>query len=139
MKKSKPELIPVMDYRQYRRARRLVHECCNYDGGNCIALDDGEECVCVQSISYSLLCRWFRAAVLPLDRELETALFHRLDAKRCAVCGVLFTPGSNRAKYCPECAPKAPTGPNTARNVRRKSTGGKRPSASAGEGYSVDN
>ena len=104
MKKSKPEPIPVMDYRQYRRARRLVHECCNYDGGNCIALDDGEECVCVQSISYSLLCRWFRAAVLPLDRELETALFHRLDAKRCAVCGALFTPGSNRAKYCPECA-----------------------------------
>ena len=106
MKKSKPEPVPVMDYRQYRRARRLVHECCNYDGGNCIALDDGEECVCVQSISYSLLCRWFRAAVLPLDRELETALFHRLDAKRCAVCGALFTPGSNRAKYCPECAPK---------------------------------
>ena len=60
----------------------------------------------VQAISYSLLCRWFRAAVLPLDRELETALFHRLDAKRCAVCGALFTPGSNRAKYCPECAPK---------------------------------
>ncbi len=85
MKKSKPEPIPVMDYRQYRRARRLVHECCNYDGGNCIALDDGEECVCVQSISYSLLCRWLRAAVLPLDKELETALFHRLDAKRCAV------------------------------------------------------
>ena len=48
MKKSKPEPIPVMDYRQYRQARRLVHECCNYDGGNCIALDDGEECVCVQ-------------------------------------------------------------------------------------------
>ena len=47
---------------------------------------------------------WFRAAVLPLDRQLETALFHRLDAKRCAVCGALFTPGSNRAKYCPECA-----------------------------------
>ena len=95
-----------MDYRQYRRARRLVHECCNYIAGNCIALDDGEECVCVQSISYSLLCRWFRAAVLPLDRELETALFHRLDAKRCVICGALFTPGSNRAKYCPECAPK---------------------------------
>ena len=37
-------------------------------------------------------------------QELETALFHRLDAKRCAVCGALFTPGSNRAKYCPECA-----------------------------------
>ena len=93
-----------MDYRQYRRVRRLVHECCNYIDGNCIALDDGEECVCVQSISYSLLCRWFRAAVLPQDKELETALFHRLNAKKCAVCRALFTPGSNRAKYCPECA-----------------------------------
>ena len=104
MKNDKTEPIPVMDYRQYRRVRRLVHECCNYIDGNCIALDDGEECVCVQSISYSLLCRWFRAAVLPQDKELETALFHRLNAKKCAVCEALFTPGSNRAKYCPECA-----------------------------------
>lgn len=48
--------IPRMDYRQYRAARRLVHECCNYDGGNCLLLEDGEPCVCVQSISYSLLC-----------------------------------------------------------------------------------
>ena len=70
MKNNKSESIPVMDYRQYRRARRLVHECCNYIDGNCIALDDGEECVCVQSISYSLLCRWFRAAVLPQDKVI---------------------------------------------------------------------
>lgn len=82
MKNNKSEPIPVMDYRQYRRVRRLVHECCNYIDGNCIALDDGEECVCVQSISYSLLCRWFRTAVLPQDKELETALFHRLNAKK---------------------------------------------------------
>ena len=57
MKNNKTEPIPVMDYRQYRRVWRLVHECCNYIDGNCIALDDGEECVCVQFISYSLLCR----------------------------------------------------------------------------------
>ena len=43
MKNNKSEPIPVMDYRQYRRVRRLVHECCNYIDGNCIALDDGEE------------------------------------------------------------------------------------------------
>ena len=47
MKNDRSEPIPVMDYRQYRRVRRLVHECCNYIDGNCIALDDGEECVCV--------------------------------------------------------------------------------------------
>ena len=55
-----------LTYPQYRAVRRLVHDCCNYDGGNCLLLDDGEECVCPQSISYSLICRWFRAAVLPL-------------------------------------------------------------------------
>lgn len=30
--------IPVMNYPQYRRMRRMVHECCNYDGGNCFAV-----------------------------------------------------------------------------------------------------
>ena len=49
--------IPRMSYPQYCKARRLTHECCNYCNGNCLLLDDGEECVCVQSISYSLLCR----------------------------------------------------------------------------------
>lgn len=93
-----------MNYRQYRRVRRLVHACCNYHCGNCLLLDDGEGCVCVQSISYSLLCQWFKAAVLPMDKELEAALLHRLGRKRCAVCGSYFYPGSNRAKYCPDCA-----------------------------------
>ena len=58
--------IPRLTCQQYRAVRRLVHECCNYDGGNCLALDNGwEPCVCVQSITYSLVCKWFRAAVLP--------------------------------------------------------------------------
>ena len=65
---------PYMDYLQHRAACRLVHECCNYDNSNCILLDNGEPCVCVQSISHSLLCRWFVAAVLPLDGKLEAAL-----------------------------------------------------------------
>ena len=49
--------LPRMDYRQHRRARRLVHECCNYDEGNCLLLDDGEPCVCVQSIFRSCVGR----------------------------------------------------------------------------------
>ena len=100
------ENIPIMTYSQYRRARKLVHQCCNYESGNCLALDDGEECVCVQSISYSLLCRWFRSAVLPLDEPLAAALLYRKEQKRCAVCGQPFLPGSNRAKYCKPCAAK---------------------------------
>ena len=95
---------PYMDYPQYRAARRLVHECCNYDNGNCILLDNGEPCVCVQSISYSLLCRWFRIAVLPLDGKLEAALLYRAERKRCTECGGDFLPQSNRGKYCPDCA-----------------------------------
>ena len=81
--------IPRMDYRQYRAARRLVHECCNYDSGNCLLLEDGEPCVCVQSISYSLLCRYFREAVLPADRQLceQITRSGETDLKRCAVCG----------------------------------------------------
>ena len=97
--------IPRMNYRQYRKARRLTHECCNYCDGNCLLLDDGEECVCVQSISYSLLCRWFRAAVLPLDAALYAEISKsRNEVKRCAVCGAVFTQKSNRAKYCPDGA-----------------------------------
>ena len=97
--------LPRMNYPQYRKARKLVRECCNYCDGNCLLLDDGEECVCVQSISYSLLCRWFRAAVLPLDGALYAEIIQSRDrVKRCAVCGAAFTPKSNRAKYCPDCA-----------------------------------
>ena len=96
--------IPHMTYPQYRAARRLVHRCCNYDGGNCLALDDGEPCVCIQSISYSVLCKWFRVAVLPQDAALYAALFPRRNTKRCVECGAIFVPGSNRAKYCPDCS-----------------------------------
>ena len=53
---------------QSRKVNSLVKkECCNCDNGHCILLDDGEECVCPQLISYSLLCKWFQTAVLPLD------------------------------------------------------------------------
>ena len=57
---------------QSRKVNALVKKsCCNYDNGNCLLLDDGETCVCPQLISYSLLCKWFRAAVLPDDKELQ--------------------------------------------------------------------
>ena len=88
--------LPHMDYRQHRRARRLVHECCNYDEGNCLLLDDGEPCVCVQSISFSLMCHWFRVAVLPLDGELAAALLCRGSRKRCA---------GLRGGLCPQIQP----------------------------------
>ena len=60
-------LTPAQRARCNRLIRRL---CANYDGGNCLPLDDGEGCVCVQMISYSLLCKYFRRAVLPADKAL---------------------------------------------------------------------
>ncbi len=97
-------MIPHMNYQQYHTARRLVHSCCNYDCGNCLLLDDGEECICPQSITYSLICKWYRVAVLPLDAGLCAALLYRDRMKPCAICGSYYVPKSNRAKYCPTCA-----------------------------------
>lgn len=93
-----------LNEKQYRSVRRLTRCCCNYDHGNCIALDDGEECPCVQEISYSLNCRWFRAAVLPLNPSLELELCKEPGRKKCHTCGKLYIPGSNRARFCPDCA-----------------------------------
>ena len=69
---------------QSRRVNALIRkECCNCFDGNCILLDDGESCVCPQLISYSLLCKWFRAAVLPLDKLLFAELYQSEDKRRC--------------------------------------------------------
>ncbi len=99
-----------LDEKQYRAVEKMTRAACaNNDCGNCLLLDDGETCVCVQSISYSLLCRYFReagnitrrqAALQQITRSGET------DLKRCAVCGSTFAAGSNRAKHCPDCAAK---------------------------------
>lgn len=89
---------------QSRRVNALLKkECCNCIDGNCILLDNGDECVCPQLISYSLLCKWFRAAVLPLDKELYADLYAPEDRRRCAVCGTSFASSSNSVKYCPDC------------------------------------
>jgi len=91
---------PVMNYARYRKMRKLLHECCNLDNGCCLILDS----VCAQSISYTLLCNWFREALLPLDKELADNLLHKSALKSCIICGKRFLPNSNRAKYCPICS-----------------------------------
>ena len=89
---------------QSRKVNSFVRrECCNCDHGNCILLDDGDECVCPQLISYSLICKWFRTAVLPLDKELYAELYAPEDRRRCMVCGASFASTSNSVKYCPDC------------------------------------
>ena len=67
-------MLPRMNIQQRRRANKLLkHLCANYQDGNCLLLDDDEPCVCVQSISYSLCCNYFRVAVLPTEPTLEAS------------------------------------------------------------------
>ena len=60
---------------QRKQAASLIRrECCCCEDGNCIALDDGDTCTCPQTISFSVCCKWFRWAVLPLDGTLEAKI-----------------------------------------------------------------
>ena len=79
---------------QRKQAASLIRrECCCCEDGNCIVLDDGDTCTCPQTISFSVCCKWFRWAVLPLDGTLEAEIFRDKDLKRCAVCGGVFKAG----------------------------------------------
>lgn len=91
---------------QFRRARKLIRRlCANYDGGNCLLLDDGDLCPCPQLISPTLICKYFRAAVLPADRELWAEIMGGShNWKWCALCGGRFLARGNRAVYCDRCA-----------------------------------
>lgn len=110
-----------MTPKQRRKANALIRKsCCNYDGGNCIALDDGELCVCVQSISYSLCCTWFLDWVLPGAPALQAEITSPKGLKQCAECGTPFLAKSNRAKYCPDCARKVHRRQKTASDRKRR-------------------
>lgn len=91
---------------QRRRCNRLIRKlCANFDDGNCLVLDESDGCVCVQMISLSLVCKYFRRAVLPADKEL-CANIYKVYTEPCEVCGKAFVPKSNRQKYCAECGRK---------------------------------
>jgi len=90
--------------KQARRVWRLVKLCCNNVDGDCLLLDDGEICACPQSIAYTLICKYFRRAVLPAEPELEEDIFNPKDMRRCTVCGARYIARSGRSKYCPDCA-----------------------------------
>ena len=91
---------------QLRRAKRLIRAlCANCDHGCCLLLDDGyEPCPCPQMLTYSVLCRYFRTAVLPTDRELYGEVLGADHRRRCPECGQPFLPRSPNTRYCPDCA-----------------------------------
>lgn len=91
-----------------RSVRGLTKRCCNFLAGECLLLDG----VCPQYISHSLLCRWFRRAVLPQQPKLEQAILSLKKLRRCEVCGWASS--------------SAPAGQNTAPPAPRRFTASRR-------------
>ena len=107
---------------QRKQANALIRrECCCYEDGNCMLLDDGDTHTCPQTISFSVCCKWFRWSVLPQIGTLEAEIFRDKELKRCAVCGRVFVPKSNRAKYCPDCAARVHRRQKTESERKRRS------------------
>ena len=88
--------------------RKLVVKlCANYSRHyGCLPLDG--ECYMLGKWWSGVYCKYFAAAVLPLDPEFEAALLGvAVDMRGCAICGQPFYAASNRAKYCKPCAGSA--------------------------------
>ena len=96
---------------QAKRVNALLRKlCANYDGGNCLLLDDGEPRVCVQSISkYGIYCNYFKNAVLPADERLHAEIMKPTGGKRCVLCRQAFASRAKNQRYCPACAAKDKT------------------------------
>ena len=95
--------LPRMDDSQFRRVKKLIRRlCANCDSGNCLLLDDGDPCP--QMVSPTLICKYFRAAVLPADRKVHRAIMSARPVKCCRICGKPIFSCSNSVKYCPACA-----------------------------------
>ena len=103
-----------------RSIRQLARkECANYDNGICLPED--RPCHVI-SPAYPTIhdgavnCDYFLEAVMPLDKELNTAVWHEVlreedqageHWKECARCHKPFIPGSNRQRYCTACGAAA--------------------------------
>ncbi len=94
-------MAEILTDSQLRQVKRLIRGlCANYDNGCCLILDG----VCPQCISYTLLCRYFKEAVLPEDRELQTAIYGTPYLRRCAVCGKPLSGDKKNTLFCRQCA-----------------------------------
>lgn len=122
--------IPATKHREVNTLIR--NECCNYDNGNCVLLDNGDYHKCPQIASEMLMCAWFSEAVLPLVPALEVSIARREepDAPKtipCANCNANFVPKSNKSKYCKKCAPKVAKVQATERQRKKRSLSRNRP------------
>ena len=93
---------------QLRSVRGLTKRCCNFLDGECLLLDG----VCPQFISRSLICRWFRRAVLPSNPSWNRPFSA---PRSCAA-----------AKSAARASSSAPAGQNTAPPAPRRFTASRR-------------
>lgn len=115
--------LPRLTEKQRISVNTLVkNECCNYDEGNCLLLDDGETHCCPQLITYSLLCQYFRRAVLPLRPDLENEILSQKPKNVCRNCNKPFEKIHHNQLYCTQCAESRKKWSNTlsARRQRDK-------------------
>lgn len=93
---------------QAKKVNALLRKlCANYEVGNCWLLDDGEPCVCVQSISkYGIYCNYFKNAVLPVDEGLHAEIMKPTGGKRCVLYRQAFASRAKNQRYCPACVAK---------------------------------
>lgn len=106
MNKHPMPIIRMRSDVQLRKVKRLILSlCANYFDRNCLPLEGGYDSTpCPQTITYSLCCRYFLAAVLPADAELYAELMKTDGRKRCAACGQPFAGKGKNALYCQCCA-----------------------------------
>ncbi len=107
---------------QRKQANALIRrECCCYEDGNCMLLDNGDTHTCPQTISFSVCCKWFRWSVLPLCRNAGSRDLPGQGLE--TLCGLrrCVRPKSNRAKYCPDCAARVHRRQKTESERKRRS------------------
>ena len=93
-------MLPQMTPRQRIRANKLIRRlCANCVDGECIVLD----CECPQIISYTLLCKYFKNSVLPVDKELEAEILKTSEVSVCKDCGVPIEKSCNKKQFCDAC------------------------------------
>ena len=98
-----------LDEKQYRAVKKMTRAACaNNDCGNCLLLDGrGNLRLCAEYQLFAAMPLFPRSGITRRQAALRTITRSgETDLKRCAVCGSTFAAGSNRAKYCPDCAAK---------------------------------
>ena len=101
IERDKNRSLPRMTPGQKNKASAMIKKlCCNYANGECIILN----CDCTQINSCSVICKWFRQAILPQDETLLAEIIKPPTRKRCTIRGKAFIAKSNRAKYCSVCS-----------------------------------